>query len=118
MLILADENCDRVLVTALREAGHDVMSVTDAVPGLSDEGVFALSSAEHRVLLTHDHDFGLLAERSQSRPPAIALMRLVPLSAARRAAVVVKAFASLGDAMLGRFVVIEHDRVRDRAYKF
>jgi predicted nuclease of predicted toxin-antitoxin system len=118
MLILADENCDRTIVIALREAGHDVTSITDAAPGLSDDGVLALAKSEHRILITHDHDFGMLAERAHERPPAIVLMRLSPLSSARRARAVVKTFEALGDKIMNRFVVVEPERVRDRAYKF
>ncbi len=119
MLILADENCDRTIVIALREAGHDVMSVTDAAPGLSDDGVFALAKSEHRILITHDHDFGMLAERAQERPQLLSPPRsLHPLSPPRRARAVVKTFEALGDKIINRFVVVEPERVRDRAYKF
>jgi len=37
MRILADENCDRLLVAALREAGHDVISVAEWGGGDSDD---------------------------------------------------------------------------------
>lgn len=117
MRILADENCDRVIVAQLRAGGHDVLSVAESMPGSSDPEIFAHAVKDQRMLLTHDHDFGLIAERAAQRPPAVVLMRLDPLSIAARAAMVSKAFETLGKDWLGRFVVIEPEQVRHRAFK-
>jgi predicted nuclease of predicted toxin-antitoxin system len=115
--ILADENCDGIIVSQLRSAGHDVASVMEIMPGAPDAAIFLRAAEDHRVLLTHDHDFGLIAERAQTRPPAVVLMRLGQLSALARAEMVMKVFAQLGESLLGRFVVIEPEQVRDRALK-
>ncbi len=85
MRILADENCDRMLVSMLRDAGHDVTYVGESSGGESDASVLQRARAEQRVILTSDRDFGLLAERDRHEPPAVILLRLDPLSRTARA---------------------------------
>ena len=60
MLFLADESCDAAVVRALRAAGHDVKSISETAPGLSDRAVLDRALTERRVLLTEDKDFGRL----------------------------------------------------------
>lgn len=58
MRFLADENFPYDAVAALRDAGHDVVWIREAVPGISDEDVLKRAEAEERILLTFDKDFG------------------------------------------------------------
>jgi len=60
---LADECIAAPLVAALRDAGHDASYVAEFAAGLSDADVIAMASAEGRVLLTEDKDFGDLVFR-------------------------------------------------------
>jgi len=117
MRILADENCDRLVIAALREAGHDVVSVVEWGGGDSDDDLFRYARADRRVILTDDRDFGLLAERVVDRPPAIILMRLDPLSRAVRARRLVEALMHLGDGIGDELVVIEPAQIRRRPYQ-
>jgi predicted nuclease of predicted toxin-antitoxin system len=93
MRILADENCDMLLVGRLRAAGHDVARVVDQASGASDEAVLELAAAQDRILLTHDLDFGLLS-RSQQLPPSVVLIRLDPLTTQTRADIVAAYFST------------------------
>ena len=117
MKILADENCEREMVDRLRIAGHDVVTVLDMAPSIDDEMVFELAQQEGRVLLTNDHDFGVIAEHSEARPPAVILMRLERLSFHRRMEIVLHTFAELGDSLPGQFIVIEPHQLRSRYYE-
>ena len=117
MKLIADENCDRLVIAALREAGFDVASVQEQWPSESDSEIFALAIANGRVLLTNDQGFGRMAERIGPKPPAIVLMRLDPLMPATRTKVVVDAFVTLKEQILGQFVVIEPHQIRSRAIK-
>lgn len=118
MRILADENCDRPTVIALRAAGHDVAYVAEWLGRFDDIAVFAAAHAEKRTLMTSDHDFGLLAERAVERPPAVILTRLERLSSAARCALLVELIASIApDDLTGRIFVIEPGHVRNRAFK-
>lgn len=62
MRIVADENCDRMIVVALREAGYDVLSIRESEKGQDDSYIFDLARIENRVILTGDLDFGHMCE--------------------------------------------------------
>lgn len=98
MLILADENCDTVLVARLRGTGHDVFHILEKRPGAPDEAVLTLAADHDRILLTNDLEFGILAERFDTYPPAIVLLRLDPLRA----------------HLVGKFFVVEPGSIRER----
>jgi predicted nuclease of predicted toxin-antitoxin system len=117
MWILADENCDRILVAALRAAGHDVTWVAEWGGGDSDDELFRRARAEQRIIVTNDRDFGLLAEGVHDRPPAIVLMRLDPLARMTRARRMVDAMTHLGDDIGDELVVIEPTQIRRREYR-
>jgi predicted nuclease of predicted toxin-antitoxin system len=110
--ILADENCDRLIVIALRDAGYLVDYVAETDSGESDDELFRLARENDQILLTNDLDFGHLAERALEHPPAIILMRLDRLGRAARCERVVEVVNRLGDEMVGQFVVIEPGQVR------
>lgn len=112
MRILADESCDRLVVTTLRQAGHDIV---EGRRGDADLDVFHAASRQERILLTDDLDFGRLAEAEGSHPPAIILARLYPLARPVRVRRIVDVLNSLGEAVVGHLVVIEPGQVRMRA---
>jgi predicted nuclease of predicted toxin-antitoxin system len=114
MLILADENCDTLLVARLRDAGRNVAHILEQAPGTPDEAILEAAVAQSRILLTNDLEFGLLAERLGKYPPAIVLLRLDPLRAQLRADIVTHFFDSVEDGWRGKFFVIEPGSVRER----
>jgi len=109
MRILADENCDRLLVAMLRDAGHDVVYVAEMASGASDAEVLRQARSESR--------FGLLAEREPDQPPTIVLLRLDQLSRAARIKRVVETLNSLGDTLRQELVVLEPAQIRRRPYR-
>ncbi len=118
MKIVADENCDSVLIAALRSEGFDVVTILDVARGAGDSEVYRIAASEGGVLLTNDQGFGLMAERmDECRPPAIVLMRLDRLLPAARALRAVQAIAVRGEKLLGHVTVIEPHQVRSRLYK-
>ena len=60
MRLLANENIPLATVEALREAGEDVVSVTEDSPGATDEAVIRWARQEERVVVTFDRDYGEL----------------------------------------------------------
>ena len=60
MNFVADESCAKPVVLALREAGHDVVSIGEVAPGATDQQVLERALNERRVLITEDRDFGEL----------------------------------------------------------
>lgn len=63
MRFVADENLDRSVIERLRSVGHEVVSVAEMEPGISDEAVLATANARSAMLITEDKDFGELAFR-------------------------------------------------------
>jgi predicted nuclease of predicted toxin-antitoxin system len=117
MKIVADENCDGILVAALRSSGFDVIWIREASPGIDDVQIYEIATAGERVLLTSDQGFGVMAERmGPPRPAGIVLMRLERLLPATRADVAIQALTTLGDSLIGQFTVVGPHRVRSRSY--
>jgi predicted nuclease of predicted toxin-antitoxin system len=59
---LADENIHPGVVRFLRDHGCDVLDVKEAgLAGTSDRVLLDHARPDHRVILTHDADFGALA---------------------------------------------------------
>lgn len=65
--VLTDENLHPEVVSFLRREGGDVLDVREeGLTGVSDEELIRRAEAEHRIVITHDRDFGrLLTARGQ-----------------------------------------------------
>jgi predicted nuclease of predicted toxin-antitoxin system len=63
MRLLVNENISGTVVKALRDRGHDVLSVKESMRGADDATILARAQAESRLVLTQDKDFGELAFR-------------------------------------------------------
>ena len=114
MRILADENCDRLIVETLRTAGHDVSYIVEGRRGEGDKQLFRDAFANNRVLLTADLDFGHLAEQEAQQAPAIILMRLSALSRDKRARRVAEVIEQLADSVFGQLMIVESGQIRLR----
>ncbi len=64
MRFLADENVPGPVIRALRERGHDVLSVREVLRSSDDRTVLRRAQGDGRVVLTYDKDFGELAFRA------------------------------------------------------
>lgn len=116
MRFLANENFPGAAVTALEAAGHDVVWVRKAAPGMRDPDVLAWAAREERLLLTFDKDFGELARASAlPRTCGVILLRIPmprPSEVGQRLAALIAARADWA----GHFSVIEPGRVRMRPF--
>jgi predicted nuclease of predicted toxin-antitoxin system len=110
--LLADENVPRRAILALREAGHDVLSVAEVAPGSPDAEVLRLSAAGGRLLLTFDKDFGELAAQRSGDVPGVLLFRLAGPPAVLTARLL--AVLASETEWRGHFAVVEPGRVRLR----
>ncbi len=73
--LLVNENFPAPATQALRSSGVDVFSVSEQLPGASDESVLAVACAQARWLVTFDNDYGeLLFARRLPAPPAVLLL--------------------------------------------
>ena len=82
MRLLADENIPLDSDRALRSAGHDVHSATEAASAEPDLSHVGRTIQEDRLIITFDRDFGKIAVRGPKKPQAgVLLLRLTPKSA-------------------------------------
>lgn len=76
--LLLNENFPSPSIKPLREAGLDVLSISETCPGMDDVDVLALAVREQRWIVTFDRDYGeLVFARRHPAPPAILLLRVV-----------------------------------------
>ncbi|MGH2354134.1 MAG: DUF5615 family PIN-like protein [Chloroflexota bacterium] len=114
MRLLANENFPGDAVAALRARGHDVAWVHADAPGSQDDDVLARASAEGRVLVTFDKDFGELALRAGlPASSGVVLFRISRPSSEYVVQTIVSALESRSD-WAGHFAVVEDTRVRLR----
>lgn len=58
---LTDENIPILVCNYLKDKGFDVVSIGEInFLGFTDEDILAFATAEHRVIITQDSDFGTL----------------------------------------------------------
>jgi len=114
MYFIADENIDRQIVERLRHDGHDVQSVAEMAPGISDDEVLNLASRKSAVLLTADRDFGELVFRQQRIMGGVILVRLAGLSPSIKAAILSVAISQHISELPDAFVVVTPGRIRIR----
>ena len=112
MQFLADESCDFLLIKTLREAGHDVLAVSEIMPGAEDSDVIHLSVREKRVLLTEDKDFGQLVYAHGQSSVGVIFLRF-PFSARKQ---ISRDLSTLierqGERLNGCFVTVQPGRIR------
>ncbi len=114
MRLLVDENVSSTVIRALRERGHDVVSVKEALRGADDASILARAQAEGRLVVTHDKDFGELAFRAGlPATSGIVLFRLAGTSPAEDSRRVIEVLES-GIEWVGQFAVVTNDRIRTR----
>ncbi|MFL6194422.1 MAG: DUF5615 family PIN-like protein [Thermoanaerobaculia bacterium] len=75
--LLTDENIHPEVVRSLRGNGLDILDVKESgLTGSSDATILREAVAQHRVVLTHDSDFGRLAVASSE--PIVGIVYLRP----------------------------------------
>lgn len=114
MKLLTDENIGLEVVSFLRKNGHDVRSVTEISPGVSDLIVLTKASNEHRMLITSDTDFGELVYHAGQKHAGIILLRLIDERNPNKIRVLQELLAKYRDKLSGNFTVVTETTVRIR----
>jgi predicted nuclease of predicted toxin-antitoxin system len=112
MRFLADENFPAAAVEALRLQGHDVKWIRVDAPGSTDTQILEQATAEARILLTFDKDFGELAFRAGLPASSGIILFRIPLASPSQAArIAVRSVESRRD-WGNHFSVVEAGRIR------
>lgn len=117
MRFLADMGVSRRVAEHLRSGGHDVVHLRDrGLQRAPDGEVFRLATAERRILLTFDLDFGEIAARCVGPWASVIVFRLADASSDHVSERLGTTLARTGAALdAGAVVVIEEGRCRVRA---
>jgi predicted nuclease of predicted toxin-antitoxin system len=115
MQFLANENFPLVSVRLLRQAEHDVVSITEDSPGIEDADVLARAADEQRIILAFDRDYGELIYRLRLRSPkGVIYLRLRPHKPEEPALLLLNLLQTEGLQFKERFTVVERDQIRQR----
>ncbi|MBI5621038.1 DUF5615 family PIN-like protein [Candidatus Gottesmanbacteria bacterium] len=114
MKFLADENIALAVVEHLRTLGHDVVSITELSPGVSDANVLLKALEERRILVTSDTDFGELVYHVGQKHTGIILLRLYDQRNANKIRVLKKFLKQHTSDLPEAFVVVTEKSVRIR----
>jgi hypothetical protein len=114
MRFLANENFPGTAVTALMAAGHDVVWVRSAAPGMGDPDVLAWARRDARILLTFDKDFGGLARASALPSSCGVLLFRMPMPKPGDVGRRLCRLVTSREDWAGHFSVIEPGRIRMR----
>ena len=118
MNLLADESVDRQIVERLRQDGHEVLYIAEVEPSISDNAVFDRANEKAALLITGDKDFGELVFREKRLiSDGVVLLRLVGLSAEKKAEIVSDAIRENVTKFPQHFSVIAPGKIRIRAKK-
>lgn len=112
MIFLADENLDFPIISAIRNEGYDVLSISELSPSIDDNDVLKIANKENRVLLTSDKDFGELVFRLKLISSGIILFRIPELSNKEKATLAVKCIKEFEAEMQGAFSVVTQNKIR------
>lgn len=115
MDFLANENFPLVSIRLLREAGHNVKSVSEDLPGSKDRDVLSCARRESRIILTFDRHYGELMYRYEFLVPAgILYFRFAPSTPEEPANILLNILEKEETVLSNRFTVIERGRIRQR----
>ena len=103
----------RRMQATLAGLGHDVASALEDDPRASDGALLVRATAEERVLITEDKDFGELV--FVRRLPHPCIIRFVEMTVAEKVSAMEDLLEREGDAMRrGTIIVVTKSRVRIR----
>lgn len=114
MKILADENIESEIVTALRLAGHLVSDIKEITPGIEDVDVLTIANDSDAILITSDKDFGELIFRDRHASSGVILLRFGKLEIAERIELLIGVLDERKNELPGAFTVVSSTGVRIR----
>jgi predicted nuclease of predicted toxin-antitoxin system len=116
MRFLANENIPKPSIAHVRQAGIDIISISEESPGISDEEVLAQAARDHLIIWTFDRDYGsLIYQQGLPTPAGIMYFRFDPATAIEAGEIFLNLLDSEGIAFEGMFTVVDRSGIRQRA---
>ena len=112
MRFLADESCDFIVVSTLRGAGHDVVSVAESFRGTEDDALIEIALRDERIFLTEDKDFGELIFAYQRKSGGVIFIRFPSKARATLPNAILELVGERRDKLVGKFTVLQPNRIR------
>ena len=112
MKFLVDAHIGNLIIEFLEHANHDVLRASGFPPKTSDAHILQKASAEARVVITSDKDFGELVFRLQQPTFGVILLRIDVPHEADRLTVLQRFWPAIESAVPGHFVVVTSKMVR------
>jgi predicted nuclease of predicted toxin-antitoxin system len=114
MKFLANENIPQAAIEKLRNAGFDVVSVSENFPSVKDEAVILFASMENRIIITFDRDYGeLIFKHNLKHSAGVIYLRIQNYQPAEPAEILLNLFKT--DLNFeGFFTVISETNIRQR----
>ena len=115
MYFLVNENIPLDSVKILRKSSHDVLSIMEKFPGISDEQVMQIAHNEKRIIVTFDRDYGELIFRKQlPLPLGVLYLRFSPIEPKEPADFIDKLISN-GINLEGKFTTADREQIRQRS---
>ena len=115
MKFLLDANVEYRLATFLSSLGHDVKTIAHDYPhSLTDQAVLTIATAEQRILLTNDRDYGELIFRQHLPHCGVIYFRLKNSKDISEKLKWVQTVLETYQADLHKYLVITHRGIRVR----
>jgi predicted nuclease of predicted toxin-antitoxin system len=112
--LFADESVDQPVVERLRQDGHEIVSVAELAPSITDDEVLREANGRAAILVTADKDFGELVFRQGVVHAGVILLRLAGPSNTTKGEIVADVCRLRGEELIGSFTVISPGQVRIR----
>ena len=112
MRFLVDECTGPGVAYWLKEQGHEVFSIYEEAPGISDDEVISKAFSENWILITNDKDFGEKIYREQYPHKGIILLRLENEQLPNKILAIQRLFDKFIDKIENNFVVVTEKQVR------
>jgi predicted nuclease of predicted toxin-antitoxin system len=109
---LVDECAGPNVAAWLVSLGHDVYSVFEESPGMSDDDVLSKAAFEERILITIDKDFGEMIFRERREHKGVILLRLTDERSSNKIAVLREILENYPERIPGQFVTATENKLR------
>ena len=116
-MILADENIDSDIVSAIRNENFEVLYVKDKHLGIPDEQVIELSKNPPKIILTEDKDFGEWVFSHQEKNISVIFLRYTFPEKESIITLLLSLLHEKGEELFGKFTTITTGKIRIRYLK-